>query len=173
MMIRNLRLYGAVINIALIVSTPLFASTATGGAFHADSHYDQSRTSKKKKRVVRKRPKINIQQKEVPTGQWGGTGINLIVGGDSSEIGYDCASGEITEKLKIDGSGNFRASGVHIRRRPGPEREDDPPARQPATYTGHVSGDTMSLKVVLSADGTTIGNYQLERGKIGRLRRCL
>lgn len=151
----------------ILFSLPTFIMAGYGRSVS-----DQTHKVAKKKRAVRTHKMVKTQTTDVAPGQWGGTGISLTVGSDSSQIGYDCANGEITERLKIDRSGNFNAGGVFIRRTPGPEREDQPPARQPARYTGHVSGDNMTLKVTLTSDGTQIGEFQLERGKTGRLHRC-
>ena len=103
----------------------------------------------------------------------GGTGIGLVVGSNSSKLTYDCAEGEITEKLTIDKLGNFDLKGVHISGMPGPVYIDRPPNRQPVRYTGRITGNTMTLKVVLTDSETTLGNFELDRQKTGRLRRCL
>ena len=162
---------GTVINLALLLlfvySMPTFVTAGYG-----KSTASQTYNAKKKKRSVRRHKMIKAQTTDVAPGQWGGTGISLTISPDSSQIGYDCANGEITEKLKVDRSSNFSARGVFIARTPGPEREDQPPVRQPARYTGHISGDNMTLKVTLASDGTQIGEFHLERGKTGRLHRC-
>jgi hypothetical protein len=150
----------------------LLAPIAMMGAVPHQS-FTQTRTVHKRKKPVRKHKMTNSQEKDLAPGQWGGNGISLVVEAASSHIGYDCASGEISEKLTLDRNGNFSARGFHVPRTPGPDRLDNPPNRKPATYTGHVSGETMTLKVVLTGDGTLIGEYQLERGRSGRLHRCL
>jgi hypothetical protein len=104
---------------------------------------------------------------------WGGTGIIMTVGDKTVQIQYDCGSGEIAGKVMVGRNGEFTAIGVHIRQRPGPSREDQPDERLPANYTGTVKGDGIAMKVTLTSDNSIVGEYNLERGKAVRLRRCL
>jgi len=164
--LRDLSLNRFAILLMIVCVMPVFTTVV-----NANIKADQTHTVKRKKKPSRKHRMTNTQTTQA-VGQWGGMGISLTVGQDSSRIQYDCASGEITEKLTVDRNGNFSARGFHTHRTPGPEREDQPPARQPATYTGHIAGDQMTLKVILTADGTQVGNFQLERGNGGRLHRC-
>jgi hypothetical protein len=54
--------------------------------------------------------------------------------------------------------------------RGGPVREDEEPRRVPATYTGTIKGDTMTLTLKLSdSDEET---FTLARGKRGELVKC-
>lgn len=109
----------------------------------------------------------------LPTGDWGGSGIRLTVEEKGAKIEYGCADGEITQKVYFDQKGRFTGKGVHIRISPGPTREDMPPERQPAQYTGSISGNSMILKVILTATGASVGEFTLQRGKNVRVTRCL
>ena len=111
------------------------------------------------------------QRSEVK-GTWGAQGIAMEVSDNGAEIGYDCAHGSITEKIVPDAQGRFSARGLHVREHAGPIRADEDQKGQPATYRGSVSGDTMSLTVILSDSNETIGTFTLTHGKSGRLRRC-
>jgi hypothetical protein len=105
-------------------------------------------------------------------GLWGAQGISMEVTDSGSEISYDCAHGSITEKIVLDGRGNFSVRGRHVREHPGPVRNGEEQNGQPATYRGSVSGDTMSLTVILSDSKETVGSFTLTHGSSGRLRRC-
>lgn len=106
----------------------------------------------------------------IPTGNWGGQHINMKVGAKSATIEYDCASGVIQGPLVIDSDGNFNLRGTHRMQRGGPTRADETPNDHPATYTGSIKGNTMTLNLKISdSDEET---FMLEKGKEGELFRC-
>lgn len=113
------------------------------------------------------------KKKAVAPGDWGGEGIGLTVEDKGAKMQFDCAEAEITEKLMIDGKGNFSAKGNFLRRTPGPIRLKMLPKPQPAKFVGKITGKKMTLKVVLTETDEEIGNYRLERGKTAKIRRCL
>lgn len=113
--------------------------------------------------------KIQKMQR-IPTGVWGGQHINLVVGEKSATIEYDCASGVIQGPLVVDRDGNFNLRGIHRMERGGPVRADEKPNEIPATYTGSIKGNTMTLTLKLSdSDEET---FTLEKGKEGELFKC-
>ncbi len=112
----------------------------------------------------------NQKMQRIPTGNWGGQHINMKVGAKSATIEYDCASGVIQGPLIIDRDGNFNLRGTHRMQRGGPVRADETPQDHPATYTGSIKGNTMTLNLKLSdSDSET---FTLEKGKEGDLFRC-
>jgi len=111
-----------------------------------------------------------MKQQRIATGVWGGQHINIKVGANSATIEYDCASGVIDGPLVVDSDGNFKLRGTHHMERGGPVRSDEEPRQVPATYTGSIKGNTMTLTLKLSdSDEET---FTLERGKPGELFRC-
>lgn len=106
-------------------------------------------------------------------GAWGGTGIGMTIGKDATAIEFDCASAEISEPFAAAASGSFSLSGTYTRRAPGPVRVGREAKSQPAEFIGNVSGNSMQMKVVLKESNETIGAFSLEKGKTGRIRRCL
>ena len=110
------------------------------------------------------------KMQSIPTGNWGGQHINMKVGAKSATIEYDCAAGVIKGPLVIDGDGNFNLRGTHRMQRGGPTRADETPNEHPATYTGSIKGNTMTLKLKINdSDEET---FTLEKGKEGELFRC-
>ena len=106
----------------------------------------------------------------IPAGNWGGPHINMNVGAKSAMIEYDCASGVIQGPLIVDRDGNFNLRGIHRIERGGPVRADEKPNEVPATYTGSIKGNTMTLNLRLSdSDEET---FTLEKGKEGELFKC-
>jgi hypothetical protein len=110
------------------------------------------------------------KMQSIPTGNWGGQHINMKVGAKSATIEYDCASGVIQGPLVVDGDGNFKLRGTHRMLRGGPTRADETPNDHPATYTGSIKGNMMTLNLKISdSDEET---FTLEKGKEGELFRC-
>jgi len=113
--------------------------------------------------------KIQKMQR-ISTGLWGGQHININVGSKSATIEYDCASGEINGPLLVDSDGHFNLRGVHRRERGGPVRADEKASEEPATFTGTIKGNTMTLNLKLGdSDEET---FTLEKGKPGELFKC-
>jgi len=108
---------------------------------------------------------------EPVTGDWGGDHIALSLTSAGGSVEYDCAHGGLFEPIRPDGRGEFEAAGVHVREHGGPVREDEPTDSIPARYTGTVKGNRMTIRAFAAAD--TLGPYQLERGAIPRLLKCL
>jgi hypothetical protein len=106
----------------------------------------------------------------IATGVWGGEHISMEVGAKSATIEYDCASGVINGPLVVDSKGEFKLHGTHTMERGGPIRLNAEPKAYPATYTGSIKGNTMTLKVNL--DGSDDETFTLEKGKPGELVKC-
>ncbi len=110
------------------------------------------------------------KMQSIPTGNWGGQHINMKVGTKSATIEYDCATGVIQGPLVIDRDGNFKLHGTHRMQRGGPVRADETPQDHPATYTGSIKGNTMTLN--LKVGDSEEETFTLEKGKEGELFRC-
>jgi hypothetical protein len=110
------------------------------------------------------------KMQRIATGVWGGQHINIQVGEKSAAIEYDCASGVIDGPLVVDSSGNFKLRGKHRVERGGPVRADEQPNEQPATYTGAINGNTMTL--ILKVNDSDEETFTLEKGKQGELFKC-
>ena len=110
------------------------------------------------------------KMQRIPTGVWGGLHINIEVGEKSATIEYDCANGVIDGPLVVDTNGNFNLRGTHRMERGGPIRSDDDSKGQPATYTGSIKGNTMTLTLKVG-DGDA-ESFTLEKGKQGKLMKC-
>ena len=110
------------------------------------------------------------KMQRIATGVWGGQHINIEVGEKSAVIEYDCANGVIDGPLVVDSSGNFKLRGKHRMERGGPVRADEQPNEQPATYTGTINGNTMTL--TLKINDSEEETFTLEKGKQGELFKC-
>ena len=106
-------------------------------------------------------------------GTWGGDHAGLIATADSGTLEYDCAVGRITEALRPGSDGRFVALGTHTPGHGGPARIDEIVLRRPARYTGRVSGDLLSLTVVMTDSNVTVGAFELTRGRSPHVVKCL
>ena len=154
------------------LSIVLHTSAAVTFARELDASQANSKphTRTKKKRIVKR--KMKDSKRAVPPGVWGGEGIRLVIDTSTSTLEYACAAGEITEKFTIDANGDFELQGVHMNQTPGPTYVDRPPQRNAARYKGRLLGKTMSLKVELTDAHSLVGDFTLELGKSGRIRKC-
>ena len=107
------------------------------------------------------------------TGPWGGEHIALLVKDTGSTIEYDCATGSIAGAIHPGNDGRFENTGIHIRGHGGPVRQDEIPDAHPASYSGRVQGNTMTLTVRETDSGAEVGTFKLERGVAARVFKCL
>ena len=105
----------------------------------------------------------------VANGTWGGEHIILEVS-EKSSVELDCAHGQVVQPITLDKRGDFDVAGTFTPEHGGPVRRDEntPPAA--ARYSGHVTGDTMTLTITLGKEN--IGTYTLTRGSNPILRKC-
>lgn len=109
----------------------------------------------------------------VPTGVWGGKGIQLTVTEKGAVIDYGCDSGTIDGRLKTDARGRFVANGTHVFGTGGPRHPGDPgPKAHQARYEGLRSGDKLELTVALPELNRTLGTFTLRLGQRPTLERC-
>jgi hypothetical protein len=112
-------------------------------------------------------------QSPVPTGVWGGKGIQLTVTAGGATIDYGCDAGTIDEQLLAGSSGKFTARGKHSFGRGGPRQPDDAaPKPHRARYEGTLNGNTIRLSVFLPDLARQVGEFTLERDRRADLERC-
>jgi hypothetical protein len=111
------------------------------------------------------------ESNHVATGVWGGENVRMEVTGAGAQLQFSCSRGTIDEALVLK-DGRFSTQGTFTAEGPGPIREDNPPKKQPATYSGSVQDKSMTLTVKLNKTDEQVGNFTLEFGKPGRVRRC-
>jgi hypothetical protein len=107
----------------------------------------------------------------LPAGLWGGDHVRMVVTDAGARLEYDCAASTIDKPITADARGNFTATGIYTAERGGVRRDGRPVAVR-ARYTGHVTGDTMKLKVTLENSRKPIGVFTLKRGEDTLLAKC-
>ena len=105
-------------------------------------------------------------------GTWGGQHIRFEVSDGSVNIEYDCAHGSIAGPVTLDRQGRFSWRGTYTRERGGPVRMGDKDNNEPATYSGSIENDTMSLTVRLENASVEPQTFTLKRGSVGRVFKC-
>lgn len=106
------------------------------------------------------------------TGSWGGDHAVLDITATMASIEFDCAHGTLPVPLMLN-RGGFDVTGDFVQEHGGPIRSDETVDRQPARYSGTVSGSRMTLLVRLTATGQDLGTFTLTRGVSGRVFKCL
>jgi hypothetical protein len=106
-------------------------------------------------------------------GQWGGPDIALEVTSDGINVEFDCANGHIDEPIIPDSEGNFSVKGTYVREHGGAMRSDENVDSSRAVYKGKISGDKMTLTVTFPDGAVDVGPFNLERGKQGRIHKCM
>ncbi len=112
------------------------------------------------------------EQNRVAIGNWGGPNVGMNVTNDGAQLRFNCARGTIEEPLALDTEGRFSAKGTFTKETPGPTREDNPPKNEPATYSGSIRDQKMTLSITLTETKEQVGSFDLEFGKTGRIFRC-
>ena len=107
----------------------------------------------------------------MPRGEWGGEHINMSVDDRSAKLEFDCAHGYIAGPLTVDGQGKFQLRGTFTPERGGPIRAGESQREQPATYSGEINGNKMTL-VLKVGDSDETETFTLEKGKTARLVKC-
>ena len=103
---------------------------------------------------------------------WGGRGVTMRMSAQGATLEFDCAHGSITQPIKPDAKGEFKASGTYTAERGGPVLKANPPRDVPAVYRGVIDGDSMRLEIVMSDKDQSPAPLTLTRGNAGRLVKC-
>jgi len=108
--------------------------------------------------------------RRLEAGSWGGQHVGMEITENGARLEYDCAHGTIDEPIVLDADGRFEAGGTQSRERPGPTRQGEKDNSVPASYTGTVNGDQLTLRV--SVGGQAAAAFTLIRGRAPRLIKC-
>jgi hypothetical protein len=106
-------------------------------------------------------------------GTWGGEHLRLMVTASGADLEFDCAHATIDQPFLLDADGHFDLRGRYTAEHGGPVRDGEILPSRDVRYTGAVSGNTMSLAITFTDDGTQQGAYSLTLGQSGRVLKCL
>lgn len=150
----------------LLLSFPLVTALSFPGV-----SCDGSKTRKAPNMNQTQNSNTPVVQKKL-NGSWGGQGISMEVTDNGASLDFDCATGRITEAIVPDSGGKFTAKGLFARQRAGPTRAGDDNDGKPATYTGVITGNNLTLTITLTQNDEKVGTFTLGHGKQARIRRC-
>ncbi len=103
-------------------------------------------------------------------GTWGGEHLILEVSEKGAEAEFDCARGQVTQRITLDKHGDFDVAGTFTPEHGGPVRRDENTPPTPVRYSGHVASDTMSLVIIRGEE--KLGSFTLAHGAHPMLRKC-
>lgn len=92
------------------------------------------------------------------TGKWRSILVEMTLDGQGGTIVFGCATGTISQPVKPDSNGVFSVAGTYTQL--SGAQPPTPPAPQPATYSGKVVVDKLTLSGKLK-DGTSIGPIEV------------
>jgi hypothetical protein len=105
-------------------------------------------------------------------GVWGGEHMLLEIDDALTRVEFDCAQGTVDLPILL-AEGHFSVMGTFTQEHGGPIRDGEQTTPLAARYFGRVHGDLMTVTVSLPDEKRTIGTFELERGKAGRVFKCL
>jgi hypothetical protein len=101
-------------------------------------------------------------------GTWGGDNAGLIVSNTDVHVHIGCTLGDAVGPIRTDANGRFEATGTY--------NVDAYPVDRgithPASFTGQIVGQTMSLRVTLTDIGRVVGPVTLIYGKDPKMGPC-
>ena len=111
--------------------------------------------------------------KAVPNGVWGGEHIRMEVNDSGAEIEFDCARGNILQRLELDDKGRFKIQGIYMAETPAPAAVDGrlTASGVKATYAGTLSGSSLRLEVFIEGQDMP-RTFDLVQGGQGHLAKC-
>lgn len=117
---------------------------------------------------------VAVQQEgRMIKGTWGGNHISMEVTEEGAQVEFDCAHGTVSEPLRVDSQGKFRAKGTHFRESGGPQRVGGDDKGVPVIYSGTTDGKTATFTITNSDTDEVIGTFSLTLGKGSRIHKCL
>jgi len=106
----------------------------------------------------------------IAAGTWGGEHLILEVSEKGAEAEFECARGQVTQPIRLDGHSDFDVAGTFTAEHGGPVLRNETAQLVAARYSGHVDGHTMSLTVTLGQE--KVGSFTLIRGALPNLTKC-
>ena len=152
-----------------------FAPSPAGAFGSPESQRNRYRRRARRRRAIRaaRRAIVSTRSGRVPAGAWGGAHISLQVTEGGATFELDCAHGNIEGPLALDARGRFDNRGEYFRESGGPDLQFPRPDNHPAQFEGWSDGHRMTLKIVLTDSGQTIGEFELTLGAEPQITKCL
>ena len=104
-------------------------------------------------------------------GQWGGAEADLTLAASGGSIEYPCATATIDPAWKLSRDGHWSGTGQHFFGGGPLPAGGQPP--HPVSYSGQLTGKTLTFTVTLLDLHQVLGPYTVERGRSVALNYCL
>ena len=104
----------------------------------------------------------------LPRSDWGGDHLLLQVYDTVALTEFDCAHGRLDTPIRLLDN-EFVSAGWFIQEHGGPIREGELASPKRARYSGKITGDRMTISVMLIDEARSIGTFHLQRGSSGRV----
>lgn len=108
-----------------------------------------------------------------PVGAWGGRHVGMTISADATAFEFDCATGRIDGPFVVGADGRFDLAGKFAREFGGPARIGESETAVAARYSGRIRGKSMALSVEIDGPGKATSAYELEKGRMPVLLKCL
>lgn len=105
-------------------------------------------------------------------GIWSGKHITLEISDDEATVEYDCATGKIDGKIKLDKKNSFSILGTYLEEKGGPVRLDEQSKAIKVRFIGQIKGKKMTLVVRRNDTKKLIGKFTLYYGREPYLVKC-
>lgn len=105
-------------------------------------------------------------------GVWSGKHITLEISEDGANVEYDCATGKIVGKIKLDKNNSFSILGTYLEEKGGPIRPDDSTKAITVRFSGQIKGKKMNLVVRRNDTKKLIGKFILYYNREPYLVKC-
>ena len=102
------------------------------------------------------------------SGPWGGEGMLLIVGAESSSAELNCAHGQTSARVDFGDNREFRADGWIVEEGQPGGSED----RKPAVFIGRLRRDVLTVTVRYGSEPKELGPFELRKGGNARVNKC-
>lgn len=106
----------------------------------------------------------------VTKGTYGGVGAEMTVTDTGASVQFNCASGVITQQLKLSGNGDFTWSGTYTRIFAVPMGPTD--SAHVATFSGTARGSRVIFQVNVPDISVIAGPYDVSRDQASQLAIC-
>lgn len=103
---------------------------------------------------------------------WGGEHVGLEMTAQGGRLEFDCAHGELDEKLVPDARGRFKVPGSYVLERGGPVREPGHGEGVKVYYSGRINDDVMKLTIRRRDNNRLIGSFTLVKGREPEIVKC-
>jgi hypothetical protein len=115
---------------------------------------------------------VGIVAAQENNANWGGKHIEMTITASGAQIEFDCATGNISEKVPLTSNSYFQLKGTLTREHGGPIRKNETSNKEEAIFSGKIENGTMTLTVLVGGKNAFVQAFVLKRGQAGQIVKC-